>query len=685
MKALILNAMGQKEEAFALGKTALRNDMKSHICWHVYGLLYKDERNFEESLKAYRFALKIKPDSSDIQRDLAHLQIQIRDFSGYIQSRRAMLKAQPTLRTNWTALAVAQHLAGDLEDAEKTLSMYEDILKVPPPKTDIEHQQALLYKNMIIAETENYERALEHLDIISKLVYDKQLVMELRADYLLKLNRFSEAEKIYRILINRNQENRSYFAGLVAALQLSESQPDKLTEMYAEIASKFPRADAPRRIPLDFLKGEEFRKAADDYLRRMLTKGVPSTFSNIKTLYQDNEKQAAVEKLVLGYAEGHTPNNTTDEKAAKEKESFHGSVLYFLAQHYNYYTSRDIPTALRYIDQLIEKEPKSVDYSMIKARILKNLGDTKGAAQMMDQARSFDERDRYINTKSAKYQLRNNDHTKALDTIGKFIKADATGGPLGETIEMQYVWFLTEDGEAYLREKKLGLALKRFNTIYNIFDLWQEDQFDFHSYALRKRQIRAYIYMIKWEDQLRSHPLFTRASIAACKAYILLHDQPQLAKDEPLVNGTSADSKAKKKAAQKAKKEQEKTESEADKKAKATKKDLDPEGKQLLETQEPLKDAMKFLTPILESSPKSLPVQEVGFEIFLRRSTSIPNRGGSILTVNREISSGLAMPPGNEEFGTRVSSSSQSNLASAACIRDLGNTSRCKSFEDIRY
>jgi N-alpha-acetyltransferase 15/16, NatA auxiliary subunit len=47
MKALIMSNQGQLEEAFVLAKTALKNDMKSHVCWHVFGLLYRAEKNYE--------------------------------------------------------------------------------------------------------------------------------------------------------------------------------------------------------------------------------------------------------------------------------------------------------------------------------------------------------------------------------------------------------------------------------------------------------------------------------------------------------------------------------------------------------------------------------------------------------------------------------------------------------------
>jgi tetratricopeptide (TPR) repeat protein len=46
MKALILNSQGKTDEAFALAKVALQCDMKSHVCWHVYGLLYRAVKNY---------------------------------------------------------------------------------------------------------------------------------------------------------------------------------------------------------------------------------------------------------------------------------------------------------------------------------------------------------------------------------------------------------------------------------------------------------------------------------------------------------------------------------------------------------------------------------------------------------------------------------------------------------------
>jgi tetratricopeptide (TPR) repeat protein len=638
MKALILNSQGQGDEAFTLCKLALKNDMRSHICWHVYGLLWRSVKNYEEAIKAYKFALRIEPNSLNILRDLALLQCQIRDYEGYIESRKKMMQERPQLRQNWTALAIAHHLAGNFAEAENVLKTYEETLKQTPAKSDLEHSEATLYKNTIIAESGDTERALKHLDEVVRNSLDRTSALELRAGYLLKLGRNEEAEKAYQTLLDRNNEYRAYFDGLEKALGLSRSNEAdiaKLKDLYDSYAKKSERNDAPRRIPLEFLTGDDFKTAVDQYLRRKLNKGVPSTFPNIKSLYQDADKKAVIEELVLGYAaEKKTNGSAKEETNGDASDRFEQAVLYFLAQHYNFVSSRDLKKAAEYIDRLIEIDPKSVDYHQTKARIYKHAGDVQKAASTIEHARELDERDRYINTKCAKYQLRNNENEKALNTMSKFTRNETVGGPLGDLHDMQCMWYLLEDGEAYLRQQDFGHALKRFTAIADIFDVWHEDQFDFHSFSLRKGQIRAYIDMVRWEDQLRSHPFFTRAAIQAVELYLRLADDPRMS-NPGQADLDKLDPADRKKAEKKARKDREKAEKiDAEKKAaaaaKATakaddgetkKEDTDPTGEKLLQTKEPLEVALRFLRPMLELSPQNVEAQNVGFEVYLRKGT----------------------------------------------------------------
>ena len=389
-----------------------------------------------------------------------------------------------------------------------------------------------------------------------------------------------------------------------------------------------------------------------------LDKGVTSTFANVRALYGDLEKRASILELVRGYvgADSEQAQETqeltttedkvsaSDEKSKRAKDSskpdrqLHRSALYFLAQHFNYPMTQDLRLALEYVDQALEEEPERIEFLMTRGRILKHMGDISEASITMEKARELDKRDRYINTKAAKYQIRNDQNEKAIETMSFFTRNEAAGGPLGDLHDMQCLWYLTEDAESFLRQERLGLALKRFTAVSNIFNVWEEDQFDFHTFSLRKGMIRAYVELVKWEDFLRQHPFYTRAALGAVHSLLKLYDEPELASGsraiaDGLTNGVGKLSVTdQKRAAKKARTDQRKQEraelkvreekrvkkSNAADDGEVRKEDTDPTGKQLLETKTPLEDALKFLLPVLDLSPDCIPAQHAGFDIYLR-------------------------------------------------------------------
>jgi N-alpha-acetyltransferase 15/16, NatA auxiliary subunit len=71
MKGLVLTHMGRREEGLELVKTGMRLDLTSHITWHVFGLIQKGEKKYEEALKSYTQALKFDKVSIDTKRLLA--------------------------------------------------------------------------------------------------------------------------------------------------------------------------------------------------------------------------------------------------------------------------------------------------------------------------------------------------------------------------------------------------------------------------------------------------------------------------------------------------------------------------------------------------------------------------------------------------------------------------------------
>ncbi|XP_014913525.1 N-alpha-acetyltransferase 15, NatA auxiliary subunit isoform X2 [Poecilia latipinna] len=251
MKGLTLNCLGKKEDAYELVRRGLRNDLKSHVCWHVYGLLQRSDKKYDEAIKCYRNALKWDKDNLQILRDLSLLQIQMRDLEGYRETRYQLLQLRPGQRASWIGYAVAYHLLEDFEMAAKIVEEFRKTQQTSPDKVDYEYSELLLYQNQILREAGLHKEALEHLNSYEKQMCDKLAVEETRGELLLKLERPEEASEIYTRLLERNPENWAYYKGLEYALKPGSIEEHQ--KIYEESWVKFPRGLVPRRLPLNFL------------------------------------------------------------------------------------------------------------------------------------------------------------------------------------------------------------------------------------------------------------------------------------------------------------------------------------------------------------------------------------------------------------------------------------------------
>ena len=217
MRGLTLNCMDRKKEAYEHVRLGLKKNMMSHVCWHVYGLLYRSDRDYKEAIKCYKQALKRDKDNGQILRDLSLLQIQMRELGGFAETRRQQLTINSKNRNNWIGFAIAQHYLGDLTMALKVLGAYESTLE-QQQTPDYEHSEMLLYKSQILQEQGDDEATLEHLEGAAPLILDKNSYREKRGELLLKLGRRDQAQDVFRELLGINSDNYAYHAGLLASL-----------------------------------------------------------------------------------------------------------------------------------------------------------------------------------------------------------------------------------------------------------------------------------------------------------------------------------------------------------------------------------------------------------------------------------------------------------------------------------
>nr|CAD7605074.1 unnamed protein product [Timema genevievae] len=519
MKGLTLNCLGRKDEAYEYVRRGLRNDLKSHVCWHVYGLLQRSDKKYDEAIKCYRNALKWEKDNIQILRDLSLLQIQMRDLEGYRDTRYQLFMLRPTQRASWIGFGMAYHLLHDYEMALKILEAFRNTqLK---SSYDYEHSELLLYQNMVIQESGALEEALTHLDQHSEQICDKLSIMETWGKLYLQLKRYEDAERVYKELLLRNPENTLYYDKLQQAQQLS-STDDKLS-MFTLYQELFPRAQAPRRLPLNFASGEQFTKLVDRYLRQGLHKGVPPLFVDLRSLYKDPEKVIIIQRLVLQYIDALKKVGRFSEKdAEKEPASALLWAYYYLAQHFDFLGDTD--KALTYIDAAIDHTPTLIELFVTKGRIYKHAGDVYEAYKWLDEAQGLDTADRYINSKCAKYMLRANLIKEAEETCSKFTREGVSA--MDNLNEMQCMWFQTECALAFQRLEKWGDSLKKCHEVDRHFSEIIEDQFDFHTYCMRKMTLRSYVGLLRLEDILRAHPFYFRAARCAIEVYLHLHDKP---------------------------------------------------------------------------------------------------------------------------------------------------------------
>lgn len=636
LKACILYFTGNKEEAVTYIRKAIDKDSSNYLVNHLVGLYYRALEDYVEAAKWFKAAMDNGSPNKPILRDLSFMQIQNRDYKPLIDCRQQYLEHAPGYRANWTGLAVAQHLNKDYAGAVATLTKIEGIIKEHLTANDLyEHGEAILYKNQIIAESGNFGKALEVLEQDVDNIKDHLSYLEYKAKYLFQLGRKKEASVVYRELLKTNPDNMQYYILLELALETNVMAPKVRVKLYDKLTSFYPKSDPPRYLPLTFLPAETslFEQKCKDYIIPQLLRGVPATFVNIKPLYGYQGKLEVIEKIVLEFLNVDAPKNPNPSVTVW--------THFYLAQHYLY--KNELDTALKYIDLAIDHTPTLVELYIIKARILKHKGLFDEASEVMDAGRKLDLQDRFINSKATKYMLRANKVDEAIDCISLFTKLDddAVNG-CKDLHLMQVNWVLVESAEAYSRlyyeqEAKLkesnldkdsdeytsllesismykGLSLKRFQAIVKIFKIFYNDQYDFHSYCLRRGTPRDYIDMLRWEDKIHATSVFIRALKGLSELYFELYEEQQ-----STAQGAEKDPKIKKNGKKQKKGKSNKKKLEQAAKVESEKDDQDPFGQALLQELKQsnfIEQLSKLVEPLATEAPRSRTTWELLFKIY---------------------------------------------------------------------
>eukprot|EP00605_Chrysophyceae_sp_TOSAG23-4_P000711 GSChrysophyteH1.ASY1.ANO1.795.1 assembled CDS len=533
MKGLVYNCEEgeeNKEKAHEWIKLGLKNDIRSHVCWHVYGLIHRSDNNYKEASKCYLNALRINPSNTNILRDLGFLQIQLRDFDAFVNSRRKILENKSNIRTNWVALAMGYYAAGRYSDAYTVVDKCNECFKDDNSTDPYEVSEMLLFQNRCVEAEGKYAEAIEHLGKCEPKIVDK-LSMHLTIAKLLQLSgKFDEAQAKWLFLLKDQPENYRYHTGFQSAnldlpsscLHLSALPKAALLKSYEHetFEGKYT-ATTMRKIRFTLLEGEELDKSLKEHIKAGCRKGVPALYQDICHLARKQDDTGSTQVLCR------------DPRNLRDSETFEGtgpaeqpvSLLYTLVlQGHLLEKCGELEQSMLYIDECLAHTPTATDFYLRKARIFKKMGNLNDAAIVADQGRALDLQDRYLNNKATKYAFRANKIAEGYDLMSMFARHE--GDPQMYLAEMQCNWYELVAGEAYSRDKQWGRALKKFYSIEKHFSDYVENMFEFHGFCVRKTSLRAHSDAMRTQDKIFSHPFYQRACRGAVQIFLHLLDEP---------------------------------------------------------------------------------------------------------------------------------------------------------------
>uniref|UniRef100_A0A7S3LAC1 Uncharacterized protein n=1 Tax=Amphora coffeiformis TaxID=265554 RepID=A0A7S3LAC1_9STRA len=703
MKGLTLSYMSKQEEAEELVKLGLRNDLRSHVCWHVLGLLHRSDRNYNEAIKAYKQALRIDPGNIQILRDLSFLQIQMRDLQGFVTSRNELLNLKSNFKINWMAFALARHLAGDLDGATKVIDTYLSTLTEGSSELGrcFESSELALYRNSILAEKpDNFKAALDHLGVVEGIVVDRGAWLMKRAEYELQLCDFTAARQSALMMMARGMtedhaihslymcsilklsgqvwEDIQKLKGtqtLATMIVLSDEQKQELRNVYQnELQPSFPKSHAVQRIPFSFMSMDELCSALEGRCKKDLARGVPSLcaelFSHVlieeggryrKPMDPVEIKPHPLFQRLVRMVDGFVTNLESSSKFSPDDENTQGSDVLMWAWFLRagmYELTGDLSEGIALLDKCLEKDPSCVDAYELKARLLRSAGDIAAASVCLDKGRDLDLSDRYINNQTTKYLLQAGKEAEALKRISMFTRHE--GNPEQNLYDMQCSWYELDLAECLLRKGERGKSLKKFSAVAKHFEDFNEDQFDFHAYCLRKVTLRAYVNVLRYEDVIYGQEYFCRAASGIIGIYLHMADNPDKEEEaEPDYSSMTAAERKRAKAI--ARKKKRKT--GAEKKEEAEKKsangdkgktgkngkpsfiDEDPDGEELLK-KDPLEESNKFSSMLAMYAPKDIQTWILRYDVAIRR--------GKALICLQALHKARAIDPDNSALFTRI-------------------------------
>ena len=491
--------------------------MKNSKVWHYYALFHKDQKNYNQAVKCFTFAIKYDPENLNILKDLSYLLLFLGRYDDFLKFSLQCVTAKSSINVGWVQYCLAEYLLGNYENSlhliDSLIKNFEDTMKKQ------ELHEVILFKANILYKLDKIEQCMELLEKeLNKSCADKITFYEKIVKCCKKSNNIEKGIKYCKLALKINPENiftyLNYFNLKVKDVNLNkyedlftlEENSNERKSIYdiltKEIEPELTKVKITEKIKLGLSSGEEFKKLFSQYFLKSIKNNLPSFFNNIKFIYQypqqKNKISVIQEMLNSNISEIELNNSVSKDILELNKDNSNLNiptvfiwVYYFASQHYDILGESE--KAIEYINKAIKSTPSVVEFFMVKSKILKHNLLFEEAALAMGKAKDLDLSDRYLNAKHAKSVARKGDVDESANIMMEFVK-----NPLYEENMLRYqcLWFKLEAGYAYLKQGKLLMAHRMFKGILDNFKEMNEDQNDFYNYSLRRYMLTDFYNLI---------------------------------------------------------------------------------------------------------------------------------------------------------------------------------------------
>eukprot|EP00919_Chromeraceae_sp_WS-2016_P041802 GHVR01099529.1.p1 GENE.GHVR01099529.1~~GHVR01099529.1.p1 ORF type:complete len:275 (-),score=25.64 GHVR01099529.1:669-1493(-) len=133
------------------------------------------------------------------------------------------------------------------------------------------------------------------------------------------------------------------------------------------------------------------------------------------------------------------------------------------------------------------------------------------ALQTINEARKSDLADRYMNNICVKFLMKCLKPMLAEEVLKFFMRDEAS------LYELQTQWYIIEAGKSFLKQRNFEAGLRHLNFISKQFTDMLSNEYDFHSYCLRKSTYREYVELINFNDNIYQDKIYMEAAANVIK------------------------------------------------------------------------------------------------------------------------------------------------------------------------